>query len=218
MENIKQKPSFDLSGRALTETGWLSRRLAKQYGSIAFSHQKIFSMLLPLILDSFFVMAIGMLTTAMISSSSQESVSAVSLIGPLNMMIYAVYNAISAGGTVIVAQYKGAGETERMKQAAGQLMIATPLSAIIGCAVLTIFSRPIVEFLFQGVEQAVMLKAEQYMIGVAISSIFLAVYMGGFSVFRGLGETKLCLKLTILINLLHFLCSFLFINIMHLDP
>ena len=174
-------------------------------------------MLLPLIMDSFFVMAIGMLTTAMISSSSQESVSAVSLIGPLNMMIYAIYKAISAGGTVVVAQFKGSGEQERMKVAAGQLLIATPLSAVIGCAILTVFSRPIVEFLFRGVEEAVMLKAEQYMIGVAISSIFLAVYMGGFSVFRGLGETKLCLKLTILINLLHFVCSYLFINIMHLD-
>ena len=200
-----------------TESSWLSRYLDRQYSSSLFSYRKIFSMLLPLIMDSFFVMAIGMLTTAMISSSSQESVSAVSLIGPLNMMIYAVYNAISAGGTVIVAQYKGAGETEKMKQAAGQLLIATPLSAIIGCILLTVFSRPIVEFLFQGVEEAVMLKAEQYMIGVAISSIFLAVYMGGFAVFRGLGETKRCLKLTILINLLHFLASYLFINMMHLD-
>ena len=87
-------------------------------------------MLLPLILDAFFVMGINMLTTAMISSSSQESVSAVSLIGPINMMLYAVYNAISAGGTVIVAQYKGAGDTEKMKQAAGQLLVATPLSGI----------------------------------------------------------------------------------------
>ena len=93
----------DLSGQPILEDTWLRRSLSRQFGSTHFTYQKIFSMLLPLIMDSFFVMAIGMLTTAMISSSSQESVSAVSLIGPLNMMIYAVYNAISAGGTVIVA-------------------------------------------------------------------------------------------------------------------
>lgn len=203
--------------RWIREGSRLDRHLKKQYGSTQFTYQQIFSMLLPLILDAFFVMAIGMLTTAMISSSSQESVSAVSLIGPLNMMLYAVYNAISAGGTVVVAQHKGAGQQEKMKQAAGQLLIATPLSAIIGCAVLIGFSKPIVGFLFQGVEAGVMLKAEQYMIGMSISSVFLAVYMSGFSVFRGLGETKICLRLTILINLLHFLCSFLFINILHLD-
>ena len=54
-------------------------------------------MLAPLIMDSFFVCAIGVLTTAMISSSSQESVSAVSLVSPLYLMVYAVYNAVSAG-------------------------------------------------------------------------------------------------------------------------
>ena len=97
------------------EQSWLSRYLDRQYGSTLFSYRKIFSMLVPLIMDSFFVMAIGILATAMISSSSQESVSAVSLVGPLNMMIYAVYNAISAGGTVVVAQFKGAGDEEKMK-------------------------------------------------------------------------------------------------------
>lgn len=195
----------------------LDRHLHKWFGSSVFTYRQIFAMLLPLILDAFFVMGINMLTTAMISSSSQESVSAVSLIGPLNMMMYAVYNAISAGGTVIVAQFKGKGEQEKMKQAAGQLMIATPLSAVIACAVLVGFSGPIIRFLFQGVGEAVMAKAERYLIGMSISSIFLAIYMSGFSVFRGLGETKKCLRLTILINLLHFLCSYLFINLMHLD-
>ena len=217
MQNFKNHVDLCSNGHWIPKGSWMDRLLERQFGSTLFSYRKIFSMLLPLILDSFFVMAIGMLTTAMISSSSQESVSAVSLIGPLNMMIYAIYNAISAGGTVVVAQFKGSGEQERMKVAAGQLLIATPLSAIVGAAILITFSRPIIEFLFQGVEYAVMRKAEQYMIGMSISSVFLGVYMGGFSVFRGLGETRICLRLTILINLLHFLCSFLFINIWHLD-
>ncbi|MDO4293572.1 MAG: MATE family efflux transporter [Eubacteriales bacterium] len=191
--------------------------LDRKFGSTLFSRKQIFSMLVPLIMDSFFVCAIGVLTTAMISSSSQESVSAVSLVSPLYMMIYAVYNAISAGGTVVVAQFKGKGETERMKTAAGQLMLATPLSAVIACAVLVAFADPLVHFLFGGVEETVLAKAEQYLIGIAISMVFLAVYMSGFAVFRGLGETKRCLRLTILINLLHFIASFVFINMMRLD-
>lgn len=197
--------------------GIISSYLSRQFGSTLFTHQQIFSMLVPLILDSFFVSLIGMLTTAMISSSSQESVSAVSLVSPLYMLIYAVYNAISAGGTVVVAQYKGRGDEEMMKKTAGQLILATPLSAIICAAILIIFSHPLVNFLFQGVEAGVLAKAEDYLIGMAISMIFLAVYMSGFAVFRGLGETKKCLHLTIIINLLHFVASFVFINLMHLD-
>lgn len=190
---------------------------SKKFDSSLFSTKQIFSMLAPLIIDSFFVCGIGVLTTAMISSSSQESVSAVSLVSPLYMMIHAVYNAVSAGGTVVVAQFKGKGDLEGMKKAAGQLMLVTPLSAIIACTVLVVFADPLVHMLFGGVDETVLQKSEQYLIGIAISMIFLAIYMSGFAVFRGLGETRCCLHLTILINLLHFGASFVFINLMRLD-
>lgn len=203
--------------RLIREGSGPDRLLDRQFSSPMFGWRQIFSMLVPLIMDSFFVCLIGMLTTAMISSSSQESVSAVSLVSPLYMMIYAVYNAISAGGTVVVAQFKGKGEVERMKMAAGQLMFATPLSAIAACVILIVFSNPLVHLLFGGVEEAVLVKSEQYLIGMAVSMVFLAVYMSGFAVFRGLGETKLCLRLTVIINLLHFVGSFFFINVMKLD-
>lgn len=195
----------------------MKQYLSKKFDSPLFSTKQIFSMLAPLIMDSFFVCAIGVLTTAMISSSSQESVSAVSLVSPLYLMVYAVYNAVSAGGTVVVAQFKGKGDDEGMKKAAGQLILVTPLSAVVACTILVIFADPLVHMLFGGVDKVVLEKAEQYLIGIAISMIFLAVYMSGFAVFRGLGETKCCLHLTILINLLHFVASFVFINMMHLD-
>lgn len=71
--------------------------------------------------------------------------------------------------------------------------------------------------MFNGVSDVVLDKTKDYLIGVAISMIFLAVYMSVFAVFRGLDETKKCLHLTVIINLLHFIASFVFINIMHLD-
>lgn len=217
-ENAPQKRENEKKSFGFVrEDSRLDRLFDRQFGSSMFSWRQTFSMLLPLILDSFFVVMINMLTTAMISSSSQDSVSAVSLVGPLYMMIYAVYNAISAGGTVVVAQFKGKGETERTKEVAGQLMIATPLSAIVACGILIAVSGPLVYGLYGGVGEAVLQKAEQYLIGVAISMIFLAVYMSGFAVFRGLGETKICLRLTMIINLLHFVFSFLFINVWKLD-
>ena len=106
----------------------LTKILDKKLGSSIFTGRQIISMLMPLIMDSFFVFGIGVLTTAMISSSSQESVAAISLVGPLYMMVYAINNAISAGGTVVVAMFKGKGETERVKEAAGQLIVGLPLS------------------------------------------------------------------------------------------
>jgi len=99
--------------------------LERQFGSELFTYKMIFTMLIPLILDQFFINIIGLVTTAMISSSSQESVSAVSMINPLSMIIWAVFSAISVGGTVVVAQYKGSGNEAKIKDAAGQVMLAT---------------------------------------------------------------------------------------------
>lgn len=200
-----------------TEKAPIGRWLEKQLGSSLFTYKKIFSMLLPLVLDSIFVCLISLLTNAMISSSSEDSFTAVSLVTSLYLLMYAVYSAISAGGTVIVAQFRGEGKSERVNDAAGQLLLVTPLSAILACIVLIAFSDPLLHLLFSGTSEAILDKARHYFIGISVSMVFLAVYMGAFAVFRGLGETKKCLFLTILINLLHFCASYVFINILALD-
>ena len=99
--------------------------LNKHFTTKYFTYRQIFAMLLPLILDQFFISIISLLTSAMVSSSSQESVSAVSLVTPVYQMIYAIYSAISSAVTVIIAQYKGHGDEDKMKKAADYL---------IGCA------------------------------------------------------------------------------------
>lgn len=203
--------------RLIKEGSGIDRFLEKQFGGTMFSYQQIFSMLLPLIMDALFVNLINVLTTAMISSSSQESVSAVSLVGPVTLVIYAVLNAVSAGGTVVVAQYKGKGDVEDCRIAAGQLMLVTPLSALIVCSLVAIFSSQIVHMLFGAAEPLVIAKAEQYLVGCAISMIFLAFYLGVFAVLRGLGETKLCLRLSIIINVLSLVGSLIFVNWLKLD-
>ena len=191
--------------------------LKRQFTTSYFSYRKIFSMLGPLILDQFFVSVISLLTTAMISSSSQESVSAVSLISPLSMMIYAIYSAISSAGTVIIAQYKGQGNDEKMKKAAGQIVLATFSMALIFSILLIIFAKPLIRLVFADAESLVIKKATDYLIGCAVSFIFLSIYLGGFAVFRGIGETRICLFMSMVINLIHLFASFVFLNLMHLD-
>lgn len=191
--------------------------LERQFGSMLFTYKKIFMMLIPLILDQFFINIIGLVTTAMISSSSQESVSAVSMINPLSLIIWAVFSAISVGGTVVVAQYKGSGNEAKIKDAAGQVMLATFLVAIVSCVILVGFSDVLVNRMFGAADPIVINKARGYLIGVAISQIFLSLYMGAFAVFRGMGATKICLRLTIIINVIHLLASMLFLNVMYLD-
>ena len=191
--------------------------LSKQYGSTMFSHKEIMSMLFPLILDMFFITAISMLTTSMISSSSQESVAAVSMINPIATLVLCLLNAIAAGGTVIVAQYKGRGIQDKINQAAGHTLFLTIGIAVVICSMMIVFANGIVFFLYGHAEAIVLSKANQYLVGVSVSLVVYAIYSAVFAIFRGLGETKICLNLTLYINISYFIFSYIFINVLKLD-
>ena len=79
-----------------------------------FTSREFFGILGPVIIDQFFMYLISMLTTAMISASSQDSVSAVSLVNPILFLVMALFGAVANGGTVVVAQYKGKGNPLRV--------------------------------------------------------------------------------------------------------
>lgn len=191
--------------------------LTKHYSSDLFSYQHIFKMLFPIILDTFFISAISMLTTSMISSSSESSVAAVSLITPINMLLITAISALASGGTVVIAQYKGRNDHTKILSTAGHTLLFTFLSALVLNCITIFFSSFIVNQLFFGASTIVLEKATSYLIGTSIANIILAIYVGVFSIFRGMGETKICLYLTVFLNFTYFILSFFFINILHLD-
>lgn len=207
---MKEKPFYSL--RAKTD-----RYLAKQFGSDMFTHKEIMNMLFPLILDMFFITAINMLTTSMISSSGQESVAAVNLISPITTLILCLLNAIAAGGTVVVAQYKGRGIQSKINEAAGHTLLITIGISFVICTIMIAFASPIVYLLYGNAEPLVLSKASRYLSGASVSLIIYSVYSAVFAIFRGLGETKICLNLTLYINVSYFIFSYIFINLLKMD-
>ena len=191
--------------------------LEKRYGSTMFSYREIFGMLGPLIIDQFFIFLIGMLTNAMISASSQDSVTAVGLVSPIAMIAASLLFAASAGGTVIVAQYKGKGDEATMKRSAAQVILITFLVAATTGIALFVFADSVMNLAFSDAELIVKQKASEYMRGFSISLIPFAIYNGIFSVLRGIGDTKTCLRLTVVINGVHLVGSLVFVNFMKLD-
>lgn len=195
----------------------INQLMDSKFSSTMFTCKEILHMLFPLILDNFFINAIGMLTTSMISSAGQASVSAVSLIGPVTTLVLCLLNAIAAGGTVVVAQAKGQGNTGKIHSASAHTLSATVLFSLVICIPLTICSSSAVQLLYGSAEPLVIEKSVTYLAGVSVSLIVYAIYAAVFAIFRGLGENKICLYLTVAINLSYFLFSYLFINLLELD-
>lgn len=191
----------------------LDRRLT----SPVFTAQQIYRMTLPLILDSLSIMFINMLITALISSSGESSIAAVNLVSPLLNLIMCVLSGISAGGTVAVTQCFGEGDLAKTQRAAGHILWLTFLTGSLLGLVLILFPRPILMALYGQAEPAIMEKAVSYMIQGTFSMIIFTVYSGVFSILRGLGESKKCLCLTIIINVSYLLFSILFLNVLRMD-
>ncbi|MBO4807755.1 MAG: MATE family efflux transporter [Lachnospiraceae bacterium] len=194
-----------------------SALLEKYYSGDLFSYKEIYGMWSPLILDAFFINAIAMISTSLVSSSGEDSIAAVSMINPLGALLICGFSALSTGGTVVVAQYKGKGDDEDVSRASGQTIMSTMLITILVSLPFIIFASPITHFFYSGAEEKVLAKAAIYLIGIGISMIPYAFYTAVFGIFRGLGETKLCLNLTLYINISFFLLSILFINVMKMD-
>lgn len=189
----------------------------RQLSSPVFTSQQILKMTFPFILDALSIMFINMLITALISSAGETSVAAVNLVNPIFTLIVCLLNGISAGGTVAVTQNYGSGNIERTKEAAGHILWLTFLVGSTLSLILILFPRPILTFLYAQAEPAVMEKAVSYMVQGSFSLIIFTIYTGVFCILRGLGESKKCLYLTIIINVAYLLLCILFLNILKMD-
>ena len=98
---------------------FLDNFLTRTLSGTVFSWREILQLTFPNVLDCLSIMFISMLITALISSNGEASVAAVSLVTPLAWMITCIFNGISAGGTVVVAQSCGMKDPVRIRKAAG---------------------------------------------------------------------------------------------------
>ncbi len=182
-----------------------------------FTYRQVFGMLIPLILDQISINLISVLATSMISASSQDSVSAVSLVNPAIMLLTALYGAIASGGAVIVAQYKGRGDEERVRLSAGQSLLAIFLAALLCSVLLIAGARPLLGLLYRDLDPAIMEKAVGYMRGFSCSLVPYSIYAAVFAAFRGAGATKVCMGMSITMNAIYLVASILFLNVLRLD-
>lgn len=185
--------------------------------SSVFTSQEVLKMTGPFILDSLSIMFINMLITALISSAGESSVAAVSLVGPIFTLVVCFLNGIAAGGTVAVTQSYGSGDIQKTKEAAGHILWLTALIGTVLSLALILFPKTILTTLYPSAEPIVLEKAVEYMIGGSISLIIFTIYTGVFCILRGLGESKKCLYLTIIINVAYLLFSILFLNVLKMD-
>lgn len=193
---------------------WGDALLNRWFTGNTLDYRQVFAIIFPILVDSGFLVLMTLLNTAMISSSGVEAVSAVSMVDALNIFIISVFIALSTGGTVMVAQYKGSGNEAMMNRTASQALTVVTLVAA-GISVLVIaFHKPVLHLLFGAAEPAVLDNAVLFLIGNGLSFPLLGLYQAVAGVLRGAADTKAVLFLSVILNVTYFVFNLLFITLL----
>ena len=168
-----------------------------------FTYRALMQIVLPLALQGILSVAIGMVDSMMVSNKGEAAFAGVSLVGQLDVVLITLFNALTAGGSVVLAQAMGRGDREHACEAAKQLVYASAAVAAAISAVVITLRVPLLHLLFGEVEASVMHNALSYFSIVAVSFPLLAIENSVSAAFRAQGDSMTTLKTSIFMNLLN---------------
>ncbi|MEG2119862.1 MAG: MATE family efflux transporter, partial [Pseudoflavonifractor sp.] len=163
--------------------------------------------MIPLVIEQFLLMSVGMADTVMVTTAGEAAVSGVSLVDNINFLIIQVFAALGTGGTVVVAQYLGRKEPENARVAAKQLLYAVTIVSTILMALALLFRHQILSLLFGTIEPEVLDSALSYFIATALAYPFMALYNAGSALFRSMGNSKVSMFNSLLINIINIVVN-----------
>ena len=168
-----------------------------------FSSAALRKLIIPLVVEQFLAMTIGMADTIMVTSVGEHAVSGVSLVDNISTLLINVFSALATGGAVVAAQYLGSRDEENACSAAKQLFYAIGALSAATMAVCLLFREPILRLVFGHLEDNVMEAAMTYFLLTAISYPLLAIYNAGAALFRAMGNSKVSMLASLLMNIVN---------------
>ncbi len=165
-----------------------------------FTRKQLIQLIVPLVIEQFLAMAVGAADTVMVASCGEAAVSAVSLVDSISVLLINIFSALATGGAVIAAQYIGRQDAANARTAAKQLIYVVSFLSVLIAAAALIFRRSILSMVFGHIDAEVMDNALTYFWISAVSYPFLAVYNGGAALFRSMGNSKISMLVSLLMN------------------
>ncbi|MEG1878470.1 MAG: MATE family efflux transporter [Pseudoflavonifractor sp.] len=168
-----------------------------------FTRQMLVRLIIPLIIEQFLLMSVGMADTVMVTTAGEAAVSGVSLVDNINLLLIQVFAALGTGGAVVVSQYLGRKDAVNARVAAKQLLYAVAIVSTLIMSFALIFRQHILSLLFGVIEPAVMDSALRYFIATALAYPFMAIYNAGSALFRSMGNSKVSMFNSLLVNIIN---------------
>lgn len=181
-----------------------------------FSRQNLLRIVVPLIISQTLSVAIGMEDSIMVSSAGEAAISGVSLVDSINQLLVYLFTSLASGGSVVISQLLGTGQTKRANHAARQLVWTVACVAVAMTFFSLLLRRPLLRLIFGNIEADVMQNASAYFLFTAMAYPFLGIFSSCQSVFDAMGKTSVSVVASLAMNVVNIGGNALFLYVFDL--
>ncbi|MFR4251621.1 MAG: MATE family efflux transporter [Christensenellales bacterium] len=168
--------------------------------ALLFSNKDLKKLIWPLIIEQLLTVTVGMMDTVMIASVGESAVSAVSLVDSIMILIIQIFAAIATGGAVVAGQFLGAKDEDCACQSANQLVLFISVLSVAVMGLVYLLRGFILHQVFGKITAEVMAHSSTYLDIVSLSIPFIALYNGGAALFRTMGNSRVSMYTSLLMN------------------
>ena len=165
-----------------------------------FSRNDLVRLIIPLIVDQFLQVAVGLSDSIMVARVGEAAVSGISLVDTVMLLIINIFTALATGGAVIAGQYLGRKDPKTGCEATAQLFNFTFLFSIFIMILGYLGQNVILYHVFGKIEPEVMKDSRTYLLIVLSSIPMIAMYNAGAAIFRAMGNSNIAMKTSLLMN------------------
>jgi len=165
-----------------------------------FTNKNLIQLILPLMVEQFLAVAVGMADSIMVASVGESAVSAVSLVDSVNILLINIFAALATGGAVVAGQYLGQNRSDKSCEAGEQLLVYVTMVSVVIMVIMYIGRGFILNVVFGQIDPDVAAYANTYMLIVFASIPSIAIYNSGAAIFRSMNNSKITMVTSIIMN------------------
>ena len=179
-----------------------------------FSNRALRALIIPLVLEQILGLTVGMADSIMVSIAGEAAVSGVSLVDSINILLTNLFSSLATaerwwlptGG----GKEGGGGESD-----GGSAVVMRHWHRLIISLFSLVFNRIILGLIFGNVEADVMENAVVYFYLTALSFPFLGIYNASAALSRAMGNSRITMLISILMNAVNIIGNAFFIMAFH---
>lgn len=176
-----------------------------------FSKKDLMKLIIPLIIEQILAVTIGLVDSMMVANVGEAAVSGVSLVDSINILLIGLFGAMSTGGSVVAAHLLGKKDEKSACSAGEQLIASILILSVIVMTIALVFGRGTLVLLYGDVSADVMANARIYFLYSALSYPMLAVYNACAALFRTMGNSKVSMRISLVMNIIHVILNVILI-------